>query len=29
MGDVGSQAGALHAQDTSNVPSDFDYLEVN
>lgn len=29
MGDVGSQAGALHAQGTSNVPSDFDHLEVN
>lgn len=29
MGDVGSQAGALHAQGTSNAPSDFDHLEVN
>lgn len=29
MGDVGSWTGALHAQDTSNVPSDFDHLEVH
>lgn len=28
MGGVGSRAGALPAQDTSNVPSDFDSLEV-